>query len=45
VPIKRILMGLDPDDVISRETISDAHTLDGFAALARERRAIVTPRQ
>jgi len=44
VPIKRILMGLDPDDVISRETVSQAHMLDSFAALAHERSA-VTPRR
>jgi acetoacetyl-CoA synthetase len=40
VPVKRILMGLDPDDVISRETVSEAQMLDDFAALARERRAL-----
>jgi len=39
VPIKRILMGRDPDDVISRETVSEAHTLDHFATLARARHA------
>jgi acetoacetyl-CoA synthetase len=40
VPVKRILMGLDPDEVISRKIVSQAHMLDTFAALARERRAV-----
>ncbi|HEX2071367.1 MAG TPA: acetoacetate--CoA ligase [Thermoleophilaceae bacterium] len=45
VPIKRILMGLPPGEVISREAVSEPQTLDEFAALARERHAAVAARR
>jgi acetoacetyl-CoA synthetase len=35
VPVKRILMGVDPADAASRESLANPDALDYFAALAR----------
>jgi acetoacetyl-CoA synthetase len=35
VPVKRILRGANPDDVASRDALSDPTSLDAFAAMAR----------
>jgi acetoacetyl-CoA synthetase len=37
VPVKRILLGEDPDDVASRGALADPDALDDVAALARHR--------
>ncbi len=37
VPVKRILRGADPDDVASRDALTDPTSLDVFAAFARDR--------
>jgi acetoacetyl-CoA synthetase len=39
VPVKRILMGEDPDRVVSRDSLADPEALDDFIALARQRLA------
>lgn len=36
VPVKRILMGTDPDEAASRESLANPEALDYFAALAKE---------
>ncbi len=36
VPVKRILMGVPPDQAASVESLADPHALDYFVALARE---------
>ena len=37
VPVKRILMGHDPDAVASRDSLADPDALDWFAEFARHR--------
>lgn len=37
VPVKRILMGADPDAAASRESLANPEALDYFTELARER--------
>ncbi|RJL22057.1 acetoacetate--CoA ligase [Bailinhaonella thermotolerans] len=37
VPVKRILLGEDPDKVASRESLTDPSSLDAFVALAGDR--------
>ncbi len=37
VPVKRILMGADPDEVASRDSLQNPGSLDPFAELAAER--------
>jgi acetoacetyl-CoA synthetase len=37
VPVKRILMGADPDSVASRDSLANPAALDWFVELARER--------
>jgi acetoacetyl-CoA synthetase len=39
LPVKRILLGADPDTVVSRDALSDPAVLDPFLAEARERAA------
>jgi acetoacetyl-CoA synthetase len=39
VPVKRILLGLPPDEAASRDALVDSRALEPFAALAAERRA------
>ena len=39
VPVKRILMGMDPARAASRDSMADPAALDPFVALARERAA------
>ena len=36
VPVKRILMGADPDEAVSRDSLANPDALDAFVALARE---------
>jgi acetoacetyl-CoA synthetase len=36
VPVKRILLGTDPEKAASRDTLADPSALDAFVALARE---------
>ncbi len=36
VPVKRILLGVDPDQVVSCESLANPHALDHFAGLAAE---------
>jgi acetoacetyl-CoA synthetase len=36
VPIKRILMGAEPDSVVSRGSLANPATLDPFVELASE---------
>ncbi|HUQ42792.1 MAG TPA: acetoacetate--CoA ligase [Candidatus Limnocylindria bacterium] len=39
VPVKRILLGLPPDEAASRDSLVDPRALEPFTALAAERRA------
>jgi acetoacetyl-CoA synthetase len=43
VPVKRILLGAEPERVVSRDTLSNPEALDAFMALARESTAPVAP--
>jgi acetoacetyl-CoA synthetase len=36
VPVKRILMGADPEKVVSRDSLADPEALDYFVALAAD---------
>ena len=38
VPVKRILMGQPPDEVVSRESLANPEALDEFVRLAHEQR-------
>jgi acetoacetyl-CoA synthetase len=40
LPVKRILMGADPDAVLDRDALQDASALDPFVALAADRRPV-----
>ena len=35
VPVKRILMGHDPEEVVSRDSLSNPEALDWFVELAQ----------
>ena len=39
LPVKRILLGADPDDVLGRDTVADPASIAPFTAHARDRRA------
>jgi acetoacetyl-CoA synthetase len=36
VPVKRLLLGAEPSQVASRDTLSNPEALDAFAELSRE---------
>jgi acetoacetyl-CoA synthetase len=42
VPVKRLLLGMPPEAVASRDALADPRSLEPFEALARERRAAST---
>jgi acetoacetyl-CoA synthetase len=44
VPVKRILMGADPETALRRSSVADPAALDSFAALARHRGHARSPR-
>jgi acetoacetyl-CoA synthetase len=35
IPVKRILRGANPDDVASRDALTDPTSLDAFASMAK----------
>jgi acetoacetyl-CoA synthetase len=39
-PVKRILQGAQPAQVVSRDGLADPGALDAFVAYARERRSV-----
>lgn len=42
VPVKRILMGADPDAVLSRDSLTDPDAIDAISQIARSRHSGVT---
>jgi len=42
VPVKKLLMGQDPEKVVSRDALANAAAFDWFVAFARERTAATT---
>jgi acetoacetyl-CoA synthetase len=39
LPVKKLLLGADPQQVLNRDAMANAHSLDWFIAFARQRRA------